>query len=220
MDLVWKGKLVRNNSRSLSHYRSSGFEQTRKFLTLALQRTDLCRGIMWLVRMRGLAVWTGPRAAKAGLVDRRWSKECPSCGENCREDIPHILLECSAHTEDRRECIQPLVERFAGPASALQRVELATLILGGRVGGVEHSQEWLGEATQSRWREAPPFLRVAEFLQRVMPRRMGRLWGSRNSQTHPRGFGTLLPEGFQVPNHIVEVVIPSAPGRMSQSPNG
>jgi hypothetical protein len=216
--LVWKNKLEKDKGQNLKHYRSSGFEETREFLRLALQRTDLCRGIMWLIKLRGRAIWTGPRAARAGLVNERLHDECPSCGENCREDVPHILLECNADVADRAEHIQPLVEGFAGPASALQRDELAALILGGQVSGAEHRQEWLGKATHSRWNDRPPFLRVAEFLQRVMPRRMGRLWRGQSPQTQPRDPVSRFYN--QAPNHIVEVVIPLAPDRTSQSPHG
>ncbi len=220
-NLIWERTLEKDTSVTLKHYRRSGFKATRDFTKHALQRTDLSRGIRWLVRMRGQAVWTGPRAARAGLVDPIWGYECPCCGETRREDIAHILLECSSNATERARWIQPLVERIAGPASALQRAELATLILGGQVSGVEHSQHaqwWLGDTTHTSTRSTAPYLQVAEFLQCVMPQRMGRLWSNRSPQAPPSSW--LLPRNARVPSHVVRVVIPSIPGRMSRRPNG
>lgn len=218
--LVWDSEVEKDGAKGLEHYLNSCFRHSREFIGLALPHTDLCKGIVWLIRMRLLAVWTGPRAAKARLVDPRWSSMCPSCGEECQEDLTHILLECSSAAAERARHIQPLEEWFAGFNSALHREDIATLILGGQVGGVDLSQQWLGEATHTDWRDRAPFLMVAEFLQSVMPRRMGRLWGDRSLQALPRGLGFLLPQGHRVPDHIVEVVITPTPDRMSQRPSG
>ena len=219
---IWESELAASSARGLEVYKNSNFESTRSFIKLALTRVDLCKGIVWLARMRTAAIWTGPKAAAAKLVPAVWSSKCPSCEKPCKEDFAHILLECSSSAAEREELIQPLVERFADTASALQRTELAVLILGGQVSGVDPSQYWLGEATHINLvGNAPPFLRVAEYLQVVMPRRMGSLWKHWTPRADPSEMGVVvLPRDYPTPNHIVEVVIPPVPDPMSQSPKG
>ena len=171
--------------------------------------------------MRTLSFWTGPRAAKANLVSGWWASVCPGCERACKEDIPHILLECSLHADIRYRLIRPVVEWIAGTGPALSREELAAVILGGQAGGVALGQQWLGVATQSVLEgNDAPFLRVAEFLQDAMPQRMGRLWGDRIPQCVLSGLGVVLPEDYVPPAQTVAVVVPPVPGQRSQRPNG
>ena len=112
-----------------------------------------------------------------------------------------------------------MAEWVAGANPAFTRVELAAVLLGGQVGGVSSSHYWLGATTQSILEGDAPFLNVAEYLQEVMPQRMRRLWGDQNPQSAKVDLGKVLPEGFPIPTHRVEVVIPLVPGRRSRSPD-
>lgn len=220
VDLVGRRELEGNRAAGLDFHTKWKFKDTSSFLKLSLERPDLTQGVRWLTRMRTLAFWTGPRAAKANLVPSRWSRVCPSCGRACKEDIPHILLECPLHSELRHRLIQPVVEWVAGANPTFARVELAAVLLGGQVRGVSSSQYWLGATTQSILEDDVPFLKVAEYLQDVMPQRMRRLWGDQTPQPATVELGKVLPEGFPIPTHRVEVVIPLVPGPRSRSPDG
>jgi hypothetical protein len=128
-------------------------------------------------------VWTAYRAAKAGLIESDLGEVCPSCGERVREDIPHILLECECETETRQALIKPAIDEAVDMLPALpNRREIAVLILGGQVGEATLRPTWLKGAAHVGGAATPSFARVAEFLQIVMPRRMGRLWSMRAPQ--------------------------------------
>ena len=204
----------------LGFYVKWEFKHTRSFIKLALQRPDLAKGVRWLTRMRTLGFWTGPRAAKAKLVLNWCSRVCPSCRMACKEDIPHILLECQTHNENRQRLIQPVVEWVAGTNPVCTRVELTAALLGGQVGGVHSSQQWLGATTQPSLENNAPFLRVAEFLQEVMPERMRRLWEVRIPRCADGEWCIVLPKDFPLPTHRVEVIIPPVPGQRSRCPRG
>jgi exonuclease III len=220
VSLSWNSKLEKDSTQSLNQYLRKGFEETRIFNKLALTHTDSCKGFVWLTRMRTGALWTGIRAAKAGLIEPRWARKCPSCKENCQEDIPHILLECKKFSDEIKGYIQPIMDKLVEQSPALSREELATLIIGGQVDGVLSSDFWLGRATYLNTDTEAPCLRVVKYLQCVMPLRMGYLWSCPSPQIDLNEMGTVVPHNYSSPNHIVEVVIPWVPGPMSQSPNG
>ena len=218
--LAEEQELKRDKTASREFHGKWGFARTNSFLKRALQRPELAHGIRWLARMRTMSVWTGPRAAKANLVPDRWSDMCPSCERECKEDIPHILLECTLHEESRKALIRPLVERFADESPALAREELAVLMLGGQASGVDLGQKWLGKTTQPIVEGDAPFLRVAEFLQGAMPQRMSRLWSDRTPQ--PARADRSQSSGRTVRNRSTALrqSRSSVPGIQSQSPNG
>ena len=83
--------------------------------------------------------------------------------------VAHILLECKKFAGSIQEYIIPLKECFIEQRSTLQREELATLILGGQVNGISSNQQWLEEITYNKTVGEAPFLKVARFLQTVMP---------------------------------------------------
>jgi hypothetical protein len=218
--LVEERELDSDRAKGLDFHVKWGLRSTNSFIKMALRRTDLAHGIRWLTRLRTLAFWTGPRAAKANLVASWWASVCPSCGRVCKEDMPHILLECPLHNELRHRLIQPVVEWVAGANPALVRAELAAALLGGQVGGMTFDQVWLGAITHPTLEGNAPFLRVAEFLQEAMPQRMARLWSDQTPQLARVECGTVLPEDFPLPTHHVEVVIPLVLGQRSRSPQG
>ena len=136
-------------------------------------------------------MWTAHRAAKAGLIDSGCGNTCPSCGESIREDIPHILLECSFGADARHALIQPVVDRVVEQSPALPtREELAVLILGGQVGEMSLSPWWLEGTAHDGVGSLPGFVLVAEFLQKVMPGRMAKLWSLRDPQPAEETLGS------------------------------
>jgi exonuclease III len=186
-DMVWRKENEHDRTGGLAFYQQWDFHATRSYVHLSLDRPDLARGIRWLTRMRTRGIWTGPRAAKAKLVSPMFLEVCPSCQKTVKEDIPHILLDCAAGEDLRQRWIRPLAEWVVGVHSALGREELAATLLGGQVGGVPPSRIWLGVDTQISWGGTAPFLRVAEFLQEEMPRRMKKLWASHGTQSPTLG---------------------------------
>jgi exonuclease III len=216
---TWSKILNKDSSLSLSQYRDKNFEDTREFIKLALPFTDLCKGIQWLVRLRTWTIWTGPRAANAGLISPYWKKNCPSCKETIQEDIPHILLECKRFKDSIREFIHPLLEKLVEQGSTFQREDLATLILGGQVNRVSSRHFWLGETMYSTEEEAP-FLRVARFLQYVMPQRMGFLWNSQVPEDPSSELGIPISEDCDIPNQIVEDITHLAPDNRVKAQTG
>jgi len=175
-DSEWSRLRSVKKPKSLSWYEKCAFKQTRGFIHQGARFPEVTRGIEWLSRMRMQAVWTAPRAAKAKLIPLTWRHRCPRCLIETDENIPHILIECRAETESRR-MIAPIMERAVEqlPAGS-EQVAVATLILGGRVGGASLGQRWLERTTQGEDEVDPDFVLVSRFLQEVMPRRMGRLW--------------------------------------------
>ena len=181
--VIWQRYLGSRDLKSVKWYEENHFGNTRKVIRKATQYPRLVRGVEWLLRMRIQAIWTSNRAAKAGLIDPEAGERCPSCGERVIEDIPHILLECKDEANARHEMIQPLISKAAEQLSALpDRWELAVLILGGQVGEGTLSPWWLEGTAQSGGHSVPGFSLVAEFLQTIMPKRMGRLWKLREPQ--------------------------------------
>jgi hypothetical protein len=141
----------------------------------------------------------------------------------CKEDIPHILLECTAHRDPRNRLIQPIIEWVTGTSSALGRDELAMTLLGGQVSRAHPPvQDWLGEAKQYPWGIQAPFLRVAEFLQEVMPLRMKQLWENQTPQIVPQTLdgGVPLSRDYTFTGQQPAVVISLVPVQRSQSPSG
>ena len=176
VDLVWEKENANNKTAGLSHYMKWNFGLTRSYLIRSLKHPDLTLGVRWLTRMRTLGVWTGPRAAKAKLISEMFRTVCPSCRAENAEDIPHILLECPIGLAERQRTVQPLVDQVAAVQPDLGREELAIILLGGQAGGADLRKNWVGSAAHSTWDGAAAYLKVAEFLQLVMPLRMGKLW--------------------------------------------
>jgi len=176
VDLVWEKENANNKTAGLSQYVKWNFGLTRSYLVRSLEYHDLTLGVRWLTRMRTLGVWMGPRAAKANLVPEVFRTVCPSCRAEITEDMAHVLLECPIGSVERQRTVQPLLDHIAAYHPNLGREELAVILLGGQAGGVDFTKIWLGTAAHSTWDGAAAYLKVAEFLQLVMPRRMGKLW--------------------------------------------
>ena len=210
-----------DKTESLASYRRWKLGRSEHYLKKSLRHPGLALGVRWLARLRTKSFWTGPRAAHAKLVPAWWGSMCPSCEGKLKEDIPHILLECPLHNEARCRLIQPVVGWATGTISAPSREELAMVLLGGQVGRVDLSKQWLGEAKHNPCGEKAPFLRVAEYLQEIMPSRMRNLWGDQIPQGAFEEVDTVvLPRNFLVQPSQLEIVIPLVPVPRSRSPIG
>jgi hypothetical protein len=62
----------------------------------SLRRLDLTVGYMWLARVRTYNFWTGAYAAKAGMIEKTYTKRCPFCKGTGGETIEHFFLRCNA----------------------------------------------------------------------------------------------------------------------------
>lgn len=172
---IWAKSLATDKTLSTARYRAAGFESTQRFVRLALPHPADAIGIRWLVRHRTHAVWNATSAVQAGLLQRQWKGRCPSCEMDEVDDGTHLLLRCPTFSSERALYIRPLVRKLARKCPGSSANEMCTLLLGGQYGEVpDHAQWWLGR-TYTLLGEAP-FLRVAKFLQSVMPRHMGHLW--------------------------------------------
>ena len=200
VDLVWEKENANNKTAGLSHYMKWNFGLTRSYLIRSLKHPDLTLGVRWLTRMRTLGVWMGPRAAKARLIPEMFRTVCPSCRAEIAEDIQHVLLDCPNGLAERQRTVQPLLDHIAAYQPALGREELAVILLGGQAGGVDLTKFWLGSAAHSNWDGSAAYLKVAEFLQLVMPLRMRKLWENhdltnmapdKQSQS-PSGYGSSI----------------------------
>ena len=121
---------------------------------------------------------------------------CPSCRAEIAEDIPHVLLDCPIGLAERQRTVQPLLDQVAATKPDLGREELAVILLGGQAGGLDFNRIWLGTAAQSTWDGAAAYLKVAEFLQIVMPLRMRKLWENHDATNMTPDKRSQSPSGY------------------------
>ena len=196
VDLVWEKENANNKTAGLSHYVKWNFGLTRSYLVRSLEQPNLTVGVRWLTRMRTLGVWMGPRAAKAKLIPDMYRTVCPSCRAEIAEDIPHVLLECPIGLAERQRTVQQGLDQVAATQPDLGREELAVILLGGQAGGVDLTKIWLGTAAHSTWDGAAAYLKVAEFLQLVMPLRMRKLWENHDATNMTPDKRSQSPSGY------------------------
>ena len=94
------------------------------------------------------------------------------------------------------------------------------VLLGGQVSRVDLSLQWLGEAKHNSCGDKAPFLKVAEYLQEIMPLRVNKLWGGQILQFDVGEDGVVLPKNFVPQVSHPRVIIPLVPDTRSQSPIG
>jgi exonuclease III len=183
-----------------ARYLESDFGSTTGYIREALHDALLAPGVNWLARSRIGSTWTAYRAARAGLIDSRWSTQCPLCRLPCRSDLTHILLGCTRFTSERNQHLQPALvalrawasndELVGGPVS---QGDLTILLLGGALQG-ETPAFWSEPVAQHT--EGQIFLAVSRFLGCVMPRYQGGMWRySTRRADAPDGVGQSSPPG-------------------------
>lgn len=195
----WKAHARRDATRGMALYRAAGFQATRSYLTSSMTRPALARGVGWLMRARTSCLWTANRAAAAGLIVGQYRDRCPSCGVLGKDTMAHLLLRCVAYGPQREASLNDAILALrawvgAHPAEGWVSgadANLATLLLGGSVGGTVPPQAvWDFTGSHSDGGD-PGFAKVARFLQEVMPAHASKIWSHSVAPRAdaPRGVG-------------------------------
>ena len=94
-------------------------------------------GLVLISTFRGEGYWVISKMFRSDPeIRRRWKNKCPFCNSPEPEDIPHILLNCSAWNEERQKYLAPLLEecrKIMGPNGYVNS-DVIKLLLGGCVG--------------------------------------------------------------------------------------
>ena len=175
------------------------FEGSRSYLYKGAAHPCLASGLHWLCRARVKAIWTAKEFLNIKYLDPRWENQCPMClAVGGTETLEHLFLRCSRWRQQRRKHLRPLLrvmtERamLAGVVERSLRSELRVrYLLGGAYvteGNEEHHlPHWLvgeidatlleaavqayTEGRRDRIEGLPAYIKVARFLQEVMPLR-------------------------------------------------
>jgi len=187
-DLVWQ-RMCRSTAsgggKSLEVYESYQLLESRSYLDLGVRYPRLARGFHWLTRLRLGSFWTARRFARIGWLAEEFRTRCPFCRRECGgEDERHFLLECASWHEPRESFL-------SGWTFGMEATWFNLL------GGSRASSGVSGETIRSLWcpRDGafhpemdspeegawdrvdddvgtPGCVRVAQFLQQVMPLRL------------------------------------------------
>jgi exonuclease III len=185
----WDANVVKSRTwwkcaqkRGVSSIRSMEvFAGTRRYTAVGGRYVNFTRGIHWLAKARAGGLWTGKSLANAKVIGQTFKVECPFCEHGTEgETLSHLLLECPKWDAQREAC---LGEGFVG---AVGDNFLGGLDPSGGWGKEALIDHWVGkpgpeaadllpsdflEGMVTRDRKVPPCVRIAAFLQIVMPLR-------------------------------------------------
>lgn len=154
-------------------YEYNKYWETRGFINEAATKARLALGVRELAKCRVGAMWTGRRAACAGLISALYKERCPCCEGSVRESLYHLLWECKRWKRERltmRRALPGILRRALRDTEG-DKDELLILLLGGGASG-EIQQLWLlGDSAGN-----PGWIHVARFLQDIYRTRLGLLW--------------------------------------------
>jgi len=105
----------------------------------------LGKGIVILATMRCNAYWNFEKLAAQRIVGPRFKTYCPFCRSRKAESITHLVAECETWAATRtkwlgrefQECHQALRHGFPNKNGVELSKDIATIILGGSVGGIQ-----------------------------------------------------------------------------------
>jgi hypothetical protein len=143
---------------------------------------QLARGVRMLSNARTGAMWTGKRAAGAGLIDEHFRDHCPCCDQATPEPIEHALLECTAWDEERAEIMGHLASVVSDSDEDFAIPEVARYLLGG-VSVMETPNKSFFSSTKEKVSIWPM---VARFWSAIADQRNARIWSSAVSRS-PNG---------------------------------
>jgi hypothetical protein len=181
-------------SRTLQHYLDSRFDLTNNFLNIGLRYPRLSKGFNWLSRLRVGAFWTARQLARIGYLDQRYLTECPICGSELPsgESVNHMLLGCPRWNEFRDQFLSDLLGRWdttnlLGGSSIASELSIDIVKhlwcrcepqSDGSFHGEFDLQFVDGEVNgNDAFVPVPVCVRVAQYLQCVIPRRVAVLRG-------------------------------------------
>ena len=185
------------STKSLQIFKNCKYAKTRNYLKKAMRFPSVSRGVHWLARCRVNAFWTTVRLAKIGMVAPEWENVCPCCGIDYPtkgETVAHMLLVCPKWNTQRQQHLQSLLD-FIQEASGFESWDSLTdaelevycqICLGGCKDGVPKLviPDWSGDEYDGADEvervvhpvfpfQGPPFIKVARFLQDIVPIRLG-----------------------------------------------
>lgn len=172
-DREWRHAV--QHQKSARQYDEGSYSHTNGYIKAAAAFPQYSLGIRELVRYRIRSVWTGERAAKAGLIDERYEDKCPCCERNVPETLQHIVCRCDRWMNQRKELILRLPMDFRAALRGIPDDRRLELLLGG--GEDETLRElWLEGGVDGTDGPDLGWVAVARFLQDIYNSRNGLLW--------------------------------------------
>lgn len=190
---VWHRILRTKGGRSSEQYLDRGFDASRGYIHAAVRFPLHAVGVHWLTRARVGAIWTARAFVRIHWLPDEFQTRCPFCDEGYEgETLAHLLVECPRWHESR-QILQPLVdEAYAELGLAADSENVATFLLGGRIGGDQgdgtRCLHWVklprdlqlgdaghGDGDAAEDVRVPGFVLVARFFEAVMPTRFAEL---------------------------------------------
>lgn len=179
-------RLRHDKTSSLAKYQERKLDHSRSYLTLSLAFPEFSKGFTWLCRLRLDAIWTGQRAARAGLIPPIYMTHCVSCSGLIPPGISHIshfLTSCPAFFRERETSgLAVLIHEVRRQFSlAVGEDILDILLLGGDSRGLTLGSQWDG--SMPHWPSTWPYpygaVIVAAFAQLACPVFVGHVWKNR-----------------------------------------
>jgi hypothetical protein len=182
----WEKALSLKSGQTFSSLR---LKKTRKYVSQASIVPRLANGVLELARFRTGCVWTGRRAAKAGLISSRYVDRCPCCETECQggETIEHVLLHCPAWDSQRRSMEEAVSGITAHAYDGWSTVSKKVWLLGGGEDAALQKLWLVGDSKVPKEDREPGWLAVASFLQGIRTQRCARLWRSATFTTTNQG---------------------------------
>lgn len=169
------------NSITAVRYCDNGFEQSKAYLKYSCRYTSLSSGVHWLCRLRVNAFWTVTALQKIGWLPDRFSSLCPFCNiVSTGETIEHLLTVCRRWRTQRNRYLGMLLRDMGWDyinllggsriESGVSLVDLLPIWLGPERRDVANEALQIGNDIGIEIdRATPGFVRVAKFLQEILP---------------------------------------------------
>ena len=162
-DRFWRSEEERDKSISMSWYRANAFQPVSlSFASFPRSRFALS-GVDAVMQLRSNSFQTVPRLAHFLPSLSASHSSCPFCQGPVPESFEHLLLHCSAWSQDRVTLISPVLQAFRRfglePADDAARVKAL-------LGGGAFSKFWFRKVDS-----VALAVRVAQFMAAVVPAR-------------------------------------------------
>jgi|GEM_PF-5919793 len=136
---MWRGLDERQTSAAGAGYLAAGYRGRDLMRADDGSRPALASGYAQIRKCRIGGFWTGVALAKRGLVDGRFRRECPCCGERHRETLFHLLVRCNVWQAARERflggALASVREIVGGPITGAAGDAAVVLLLGGKAEG-------------------------------------------------------------------------------------
>lgn len=178
-NVVWLRQST-NAGRSTKFHKDHNLALTADYLKVAIRFPSCSRGIVWVSKFRLGAIWTARRLSAIEYIEPVWRHTCPFClEEGDGETLQHILNECPRWEAERermlRELNPPVQLRWynlLGGSRGEDELELGGFLSGWCGRHIIHDEL---HPDPNLIGDVPGFVRVAKFLQEIMPLRIRHL---------------------------------------------